>query len=268
MKKKRSGGGGANWMDTYGDMVTLLLCFFVLLYSMSTISEESWKALVMSFNPRAVQITTATPGGQGPDAEFDKAGVMDTQDNPEGDLLKQEDIETMLETLYETLNEYSQQEGMQDSLSVEIDREAGKVYVTFNQTTFFDGYSAELRSESYPILDHVSEALSAAADAIEEVRIQGHTARDNPSRPNNPATDRKLSSDRAANVLIYIQPQCEVDPGRLISEGLGEWHPVADNETSEGRAQNRRVEMIISGRNIMEELDSDDVLSFNTQPST
>ena len=42
MAKKRSGGGGANWMDTYGDMVTLLLCFFVLLYSMSTIDQEKW----------------------------------------------------------------------------------------------------------------------------------------------------------------------------------------------------------------------------------
>ena len=50
-------------MDTYGDMVTLLLCFFVLLYSMSTISEENWKALVMSFNPLATETLTATPGG-------------------------------------------------------------------------------------------------------------------------------------------------------------------------------------------------------------
>ena len=48
MKKKGGGGGGANWMDTYGDMVTLLLCFFVLLYSMSTVSEEKWRALVQT----------------------------------------------------------------------------------------------------------------------------------------------------------------------------------------------------------------------------
>ena len=51
MKKKKSGGGGANWMDTYGDMVTLLLCFFVMLYSMSTLDKEKWIALVQSFNP-------------------------------------------------------------------------------------------------------------------------------------------------------------------------------------------------------------------------
>ena len=49
IKKKSGGGGGANWMDTYGDMVTLLLCFFVLLYSMSTIDQELWQMIVISF---------------------------------------------------------------------------------------------------------------------------------------------------------------------------------------------------------------------------
>ncbi len=65
--KKKSGGGGASWMDTYGDMVTLLLCFFVLLYSMSTISEENWRTIVMSFNPKAKLDQTEIVGGnEGP----------------------------------------------------------------------------------------------------------------------------------------------------------------------------------------------------------
>ena len=58
-KKKSSGGGGANWMDTYGDMVTLLLCFFVLLYSMSTISEDKWKALVLMVRRRTLRTRAA-----------------------------------------------------------------------------------------------------------------------------------------------------------------------------------------------------------------
>ena len=53
LKKKKSGGGGANWMDTYGDMVTLLLCFFVLLYSISSIDEQKWMWVVKSFNENA-----------------------------------------------------------------------------------------------------------------------------------------------------------------------------------------------------------------------
>ena len=70
-KKKSSGGGGANWMDTYGDMVTLLLCFFVLLYSMSTITEDKWKALVLSFNPDAQKTVTETDGNKGPSADME-----------------------------------------------------------------------------------------------------------------------------------------------------------------------------------------------------
>ena len=55
MMKRNKGSGGASWMDTYGDMVTLLLCFFVLLYSMSTLDQQKWQKLVQSFNPDAIE---------------------------------------------------------------------------------------------------------------------------------------------------------------------------------------------------------------------
>lgn len=60
-RKKSSGGGGANWMDTYGDMVTLLLCFFVLLYSISSIDQTKWMLVVQSFNKEAIVSTDDTP---------------------------------------------------------------------------------------------------------------------------------------------------------------------------------------------------------------
>jgi chemotaxis protein MotB len=128
------------------------------------------------------------------------------------------------------------------------------VYVTFNQTTFFDGDSYRLREESLPVLDTVCELLTNAKNAIDEVRILGHTAQEYPDSPNDPQIDRFLASNRATNVLVYIQEHSEVDPGRLISEGYGQHRPVASNDTAEGRAKNRRVEMIISGRNLTEEM--------------
>jgi chemotaxis protein MotB len=98
--------------------------------------------------------------------------------------------------------------------------------------------------------------LSEAAEAIDEVRILGHTAQSSPTRPNKVREDRFLASNRATNVLVYIQEHSDLDPARLVSEGLGQWRPIESNDTEEGRSKNRRVEMIISGRNLAEELDS------------
>lgn len=252
MKKKKSGGGGANWQDTYGDMVTLLLCFFVLLYSMSTISEDKWRALVTSFNPNAVQTPTETPGGEGPDADKDEG------DGP----LSQEAIDQQMDELYEQIQEFVEQENRSQDISVFKDN--GKVFVTFNQTVFFDGDSAVLREESKPILDSVSDILRGCADAIDEIRVVGHTAQARPDKANDPHTDRMLSSMRSTNVVVYIQEQNAVDPGRLISEGVGQWRPVASNDTPEERAQNRHVEMIISGRDLEKELQGG-IVEYHTE---
>ena len=242
-RKKKSSGGGANWMDTYGDMVTLLLCFFVLLYSMSTISEDNWRAIVMSFNPAAAMAPTESSGDDGPVAEdTDGTGLKETQAK----------IDAEIEELYQALTQYVAEQGSENTISVT--RGDGKVFISFNQTVFFDGDSPVLRKDAYPVLDSVSAMLSNAAASIDEVRVLGHTAQGSPDRPNNVEVDRTLSSNRATNVIIYVQEHSAVDPARLISEGIGQWRPIASNDTAEGRAKNRRVEMIISGRNLQEEL--------------
>ncbi len=258
MKKKKSSGGGANWMDTYGDMVTLLLCFFVLLYSMSTISEEKWRAIVTSFNPNAILDPTENSGNDGPIADEVENPGTETLVNP-----RQDDIDAAIEQLYQALQSYAQQNNMSETLSVT--KGDGKVYVTFNQTAFFNGNSSELRSDALPILEAVSGMLNEVRGAIDEVQILGHTAQESTNVPNYAPKDRRLASERATNVLIYVQQHSEIDPGRLVSMGLGQWHPVGDNATAEGRAQNRRVEMIVSGRNIEQEL-ADGILVLTTEP--
>jgi chemotaxis protein MotB len=259
VKKKKGGGGGANWMDTYGDMVTLLLCFFVLLYSMSTISEENWKAIVMSFNPDNQATITATPGGDGPNADSDEGegGPLLMYNMSQDSVpveVTEESIQQALEQIYESLQNMAEQNNMQSSISVT--KGDGKVFVTFNQATFFDGDSYKLRDESLPILDQVSAILDTAKDSIDEVRVLGHTAQATADTPNNVRVDRFLASNRATNVLVYIQEHSQIDPGRLVSEGWGQWRPVSSNDTPQERAKNRRVEMIISGRDLDAEMES------------
>ena len=133
IKKKKSGGGGANWMDTYGDMVTLLLCFFVLLYSISVIDEVKWLALVKSFNPDAIQEPMETPGDEGPAAEDTNGAGMEVGAMPEA--ISQEEIDGAMDMLYEKLKEYAEQSD--SAQSIEVIQGDGYVFISFENAVIF-----------------------------------------------------------------------------------------------------------------------------------
>lgn len=149
--------------------------------------------------------------------------------------------------------------------SIQVDMSGGKVYVKFTDTIFFAGNSSDLRQEAKDILLEVCAILDQAESAIDEIRIQGHTAQQLPDTPNDSHFDRYLASNRATEVVWFIQENSSIFPTRLVSEGCGQWRPVASNENLEGRRKNRRVEMIISGRNLEEEKLGDAITQFITQ---
>ena len=247
MKKKKGGGGGANWMDTYGDMVTLLLCFFVLLYSMSTISEDKWKALVQSFNPNAIPAATEIEGGNnGPSA--DSPGESGVFDNPDA----QDDIDQMMKELADAIEAAVAAEGMESTIQVEFT--GGKVYVSFSNSVFFRGDSSVLEKSGQVILAKICVLLTEAEDAIDEIRVEGHTALYTPNKPNEPRKDYRLAANRAIEVVLFIEENSSIHPARMIPEGFGQWRPIGNNQNEAGRAPNRRVEMIISGVDLESEL--------------
>ena len=254
MAKKKGGGDGPNWMDTYGDMVTLLLCFFVLLYSMSTISEDKWKAIVQSFNPNAIlEETNAVSGSEGPLADPSEGLGMEDSGPTEEELeAMQEAVAEALERLYEMLKTYTEESGQ--AQNIEITKGDGYVFVSFSDAVFFDPDSPVLRPDGQEILDGVIVALDAVAPYIDELRVLGHTAQATANTPNNTRTDRTLASNRATNVVIYIQDHSTLDPARLISIGYGQWRPISSNETSQTRWRNRRVELLITGQDLMSRL--------------
>lgn len=234
-KRKKRPDGGANWMDTYGDMVTLLLCFFVLLYSMSKIDIEKFEALVRSFNPNATASITETSGNNGPIAE-------DTN---------QESVEASIDQLYEELKTYASENTQQD---IAVTRGDGYVFLSMNNTVFFDGDSYVLRPDGALVLDDLTTLLSKVSDSIDEIRVMGHTAQATANEANTPDTDRFLASNRSVTVLLYLQQKNFIDPARLVSMGFGQWRPVDDNSTRETRAKNRRVEFVITGKNLEDEM--------------
>lgn len=244
MKKKRGGGGGANWMDTYGDMVTLLLCFFVMLYSMSTMDKEKWIALVESFNPDAV--TEQNPGGH------------------EASNLTQEQVDADIEEIYQAMQAYIQQEGLESQISVT--KGGGYVFVSFDNTVFFDGDSYVLRDEGKAVLDQIAQTIAPVSESVDEIRVLGHTAQEVADSPNDPTIDRFLATNRAAVVTVYLQEKNIVDPSRLVSVGYGQWRPVAANDTPEDRAKNRRVELLVTGLDVENGL-GDDIAQYYTMRS-
>ncbi len=251
-------------MDTYGDMVTLLLCFFVLLYSMSTVSEEKWRALVQSFNPSAVQDERATSGNEGPladETDEDAMGMLQRDPATElgdelgdgTDLLEAiAEEQAALNELAEKLEDYAVQSGMEGS--IDITQGDGYVFISFADAVFFGPDSYVLKPEGEQVLAAVSGMLSESVDHIDEVRVLGHTAQASMARPNYPDFDRFLSSNRATVAALYLQENSALTGDRIVSMGFGQHRPIDTNETPEGKAHNRRVEMIITGFDILNEI--------------
>lgn len=225
MRRKPRKDGGGNWMDTYGDMVTLLLCFFVLLYAISAVDQTKWDNLVKSLNPNAAETL----------AEVTKQPVTDK------DAVIQ-DVPKDFETLYENLKA----EVASRDLDTEIEVKKGKgfTFITFKDKIFFDGYSYVLKDSGKEILDSICDVLAPYSKDIKQIEVLGHTAEVQESF--SVKNDRFLASNRATAVVVYMQGKNIIDPAKLVSMGYGKYWPVADNNTAEGRAMNRRVELLIT----------------------
>ncbi len=231
-QRQKKEEGGADWMGTYGDMVTLLLCFFVLLYSISSVDQVKWENLVRSLNPDAEEVSQIV--------------TSDLQESGEEDVpgSNQASAEETFEEIYDNLLELKAENQLM--ADVQIASGDGYHFITFNDSVFFDGDSYVLRAEGREILDLFVGAISSSAESINEMHILGHTSQAYANIPNDVAIDRLLSASRAAEVTAYIQNKNVIEGAQLISTGYGQFRPIDTFETAEGRAKNRRVEIIIT----------------------
>lgn len=229
MKKKKREEGGAKWMDTYGDMVTLLLCFFVMLYSISNVDQNKFRALVESLNPDAIQQMEEAMTGAG-DGQS-QAGTSGTE-------------QSEFDEIYQRLVAMSEELGIQEQ--ADIYQGDGYTFISFRDQVFFDGNSPILKDEGKVILDSFCEAIAPAADSIKELEVLGHTSQGTPDVPNEIVTDRVLSAERSAQVVAYIQEKDIIPPEKLVGCAYGQWRPIASFDTVEDRAKNRRAEILIT----------------------
>ena len=270
--------GSPAWMATFSDLMNLLLCFFVLLFSMSTIEEEKWNELVASMNSSfSIFNAGSTAIGEGIlisngvsqlnelDQFINSTGKAADNETPGEDMKEQDkskDIDenerSEAEKLAEALEKIEQQnlqnneslaevveEAVRESKmgdQIEVSFTAQYVQLTMKGALLFESGSADLKEDSKKVLDKAAIILQRYAKGI--IEIEGHT--DNvPMSSMKFADNEELSSARALSVFYYLSENSLLDPANLRHSGMGERAPIADNSTPEGRSQNRRVEIRI-----------------------
>lgn len=250
--------GAPAWQSTFADLMNLLLCFFVLLFSMSTVDAQKFEMIAASFNQTFSIFTAgATAIGDGvlPGMGVSQLNELDQFINSTGKMSDSdatpEDLESAMERMEEASLEEAEElaEKMQEAidesnLNKEIDIEFTSQYVqlTLKGSVLFDSGSVELKEAALPVLNQVGVILERYAQST--IEIEGHT--DNvPMSGAKYSNNDELSSGRALSVFNYLLQITNLDPAMVKHSGRGEYMPIADNSTPEGRTMNRRVEIKI-----------------------
>lgn len=235
-KKKASSSEGGGWLVTFSDLMTLLLAFFVLLFSMSSINETKYEALINSIQNALTGTNGPTIFNQFIDQSEDSAAIGDLDINTETDKTKQE--QPTMEELKDVVGDYLSGEGLDSEVSIHIIEEG--VLLDVKENIFFDLGKSEIKPESIETLARLGNLFSEFNDSI---RVIGHT--DNiPINTGQYPSNWELGASRACAIVRYYVRQ-GFDAGRFVCTSYGDTKPIATNDTEEGRLQNRRVNFLI-----------------------
>lgn len=251
--------GSPEWMTTFSDLMNLLLTFFVLLFSMSSVDVEKFELVVASLQSSFSILPSG--GASIGDGMMVSSGVSqlpmldiyfnemansesETEQEEEGEKdLKEEYQENALaesEEMAEQIEKLAEQYGIQDQVEVEFNAEY--VLLNLNGTLLFDSGKSELKAEANPLIEKIGKILQMYDKNM--IEVEGHT--DNvPISSAKYKDNNVLSMFRALTVADYLREVTTIEPSHIKSSGRGEYVPIADNSTPEGRARNRRVEIKI-----------------------
>lgn len=221
-----------SWLIPYADLLTLLLALFIVLFASSTVDSQKFNAMKESLN-------AALNSG---------AGIMDSKSMTD-QLIDKSQINTdtlvELEQVKKKMDEFIQENNMQ--ADVETNIIDNHLTLTIRDHALFDSGSAKVKPESRKIMGAMGDILQQYPKY--EVLVAGHT--DNqPIFTSQYESNWDLSSERALNCMKILLHNKNLDPHRFVAIGYGEYRPIADNKTAEGRAKNRRVEVIINQKSI------------------
>ncbi|ABW19035.1 OmpA/MotB family protein [Alkaliphilus oremlandii] len=231
--------GAPLWMTTYSDMVTLLLCFFVLLFAFSTVETQKFDQLMQSLqNAIGVSSSGILDGGNTlfPNDFIDQSLMGDLTAGQRNEL---ENFRELQETLESYLQEYDLE------TEVLVSQESRGLMLRFQDNVLFDPGKAELKPRSKEILQDIAEFLRSPELKDKDIRVEGHTDTVKVNPTSIYPTNWELSTGRASNVVRYFIEEIDMDPERFSIAGYGEYQPIAPNDTVENKSKNRRVDIVI-----------------------
>lgn len=218
------------WVISYADLVTLLLGFFIILYATADANQVKMEALARgladAFNVGVNEGEAGESifeGGTGIVPERNSAGVMDFD----------------IERIRSLIEEQAFEAGVEGQILVSRDED--RIVIRLADNLVFPSASSDIRPEALPLLRIVASAVNQTDN---EIRVEGHT--DNiPLATTRYPSNWELSSARATAVLRLLTEELDVAPARAFAAGYGEYRPIAANLTPEGRALNRRADIVL-----------------------
>lgn len=256
-KQEEAPAGSPAWMSTFSDLMNLLLCFFVLLFAMSSTDTAKFEELAQSLaSSFSIFSSGGSSVGEGQlissgvkqlnnlGVYFSNLGVAsesDAQEDMEKEYeeKKKEEQKEATEKQYEKVVEALQKEQVDAMVNVEMDADYQYVMLSMKGGILFESGSADLMEEAKPIVRKLSVILKKFSK--HEIKIEGHTDNVPTSGNGRYASNMELSAARSGSVYSYLVSQGGLDPKNLSTAGYGENQPIADNSTASGRAKNRRV---------------------------
>lgn len=209
------------WMVSYADFVTLLFCFFTAMFAISNVDSGKLGKFVDS-----MRLAFNVSGSRGNAFSFIE-GVQ---------VFIPADVEVE-SSLRETLGSLI----TRSNTDIQIKRDGRGVTITVADKLFFESGSAQMKGSARDILDAIAAPLAKLPNMV---RIEGHT--DNvPINNSEFPSNWELSAARAIHVAKYFMSMHNIDPGRIATTGYAAFRPVASNDSPEGRAKNRRVDIVV-----------------------
>jgi len=226
------GGGMLRWLLTYADMITLLMAFFILMYSMSILNLAKFKSV-------AVSIRSGLGGNLEGGSHLLSAPDKQMADSPAAKDFPREDFKSVEKVAHE-LQVYINQHNLKQSMRVTVE-ERGLVISVISDNMLFNIGTTEFAAGATKILDKIASIIASTSN---KVMVEGHTCDLPICTPVFPS-NWELSSSRASRVIRLLINEYGIPAKRLAAAGYADTKPIFPNNSEENRRRNRRVDVVI-----------------------